>query len=115
MAVGDDVLARRQRARVPARPGQYVMRGEQLVDRAGYLHPRRDQDDEVVADPLQVGHQVRGHHHAELLVGGALHQDLQELAPGQRVEAGDRLVQEQQLRALGDGQGQCELRPLTAG
>jgi hypothetical protein len=54
----------------------------------------------VVADPLQVGHQVGGEHDADLLSGSELQQALQELAPSQRVEAGYRLIQDQQLRPL---------------
>ena len=95
--------------------GQPVVRGQQLVDVAGDLHARGDQDDEVVADPLQVGDQVRGQDDAELVLGDGLHQVLEELAPGQRVEAGDRLVEDEQLGPLGDGQGQRELRALAAG
>ena len=51
----------------------------------------------------------------KLVLGDRLHQALQELAPGQRVEAGDRLVEEQQLRPLGQAEGQRELGPLAAG
>ena len=40
---------------------------------------------------------------------------LEELAPGQRVQTGDRLVEEEQLGPLGDGQGEGELGPLAAG
>ena len=78
-------------------------------------HARVDQHDQVVADPFQVGDQVRGEHDAELVLGDGLHQALQELAPGQRVEAGDRLVEDQQLGALGDAQGERELGALAAG
>jgi hypothetical protein len=40
---------------------------------------------------------------------------LEELAPGQRVKGGQRLVQQQQLPPLGQGQGQGDLRALPAG
>src|SRR6185437_4676461 len=43
------------------------------------------------------------------------HQRLEELPAGQRVEAGDRLVEYQYFRALGNGQRERELRALTAG
>ena len=46
-----------------------------------------------------------GEDDAELLLGDGLHQVLQELPPGQRVEAGHRLVEDEQLRPLGDGRG----------
>ena len=102
-------------SRVAARAGQPVVGGQQVVDVAGDLHLRVDQDDEVVAGPLDVGDQVRGEHDAELLVGDGLHQVLEELPAGQRVEARDRLVEDQQLGSLGDAQGQGELGALAAG
>ena len=58
---------------------------------------------------------MRGQQHAELVLGDRLHQHLQELAPGQRVEAGDRLVEDQQLGALGEAEGERELGALAAG
>ena len=48
-------------------------------------------------------------------VGDELHQALQEVAPGQRVQARDRLVEKEQLRPLGDGERERELRALAAG
>ena len=38
------------------------------------------------------------------LLGGGLHEDLEEFPPGQRVEAGDRLIEDQQFGPLGDGE-----------
>ena len=49
------------------------------------------------------------------MLGDDLHQALQELAPGQRVEAGDRLVEDEQLGPLRERQGEGELGPLAAG
>ena len=100
---------------VAPRAGESMVRREHVVDFAGELHPRGDEHDQVVADPLEVGDQVRRQHDAHPLLGVDLHQDLQELASGQRVEARDRLVEDQQLRPLRDRQGQRELRPLAAG
>ena len=102
-------------SRVPARPGQPVVRREQLVDLAGERDPAGDEHDQVVADPLEVGDQVRGQHDADPVLGDDLHQRLQELAPRERVEARDRLVQHQQLGPLRHRQRQRELGPLTAG
>ena len=47
---------------------------------------------------------MRGEHDAHLLVGHDLHQALEELASGQRVQARHRLVEQEQLRPLGDRQ-----------
>jgi hypothetical protein len=41
---------------------------------------------------------VRGQHDTELVLGDGLHEVLQELPPRERVERGDRFVQDQQLR-----------------
>ena len=49
------------------------------------------------------------------VLGHRLHQHLQELPAGQRVEAGDRLVEDQQLRPLGQAEGEGELGALAAG
>ena len=100
---------------VAPRADQPVMGGQDRVEVAGELHARVDQHDQVVAGPLEVGDQVRGEHDAELVLGDGLHQVLQELAPGERVEAGDRLVEDQQLGALGDAERQRQLRALAAG
>ena len=58
---------------------------------------------------------MRGEHDAQLLLGHRLHQVLEELPAGERVEAGDRLVEQQQLGSLGDAQGERELGALAAG
>src|ERR1022692_4653745 len=108
----DDLPVSRPGAGIAAGPGELAVRGEQFPDLAGELDPGGDDHDQEVADPLQVGDQVRGHHDADLVPGGELRQALQELAAGERVEAGDRLVEDEQLGLLGDGQGQGELGAL---
>jgi hypothetical protein len=88
---------------------------QQLLGGAEHLHTGGRQHDQVVADSLQVGQQVRGQHHGHALLGDRAHQRLEELAPGQRVEVGQRLVQKEQLGSLGQGQGQGDLGALAAG
>jgi hypothetical protein len=44
-----------------------------------------------------------------------LHHILKELTSREGVEACDRLVEHEQLRSLGDGEGECKLGALTAG
>ena len=58
---------------------------------------------------------MRGEHHADPLLGDDLHQALQELPAGERVQAGHRLVEQEQLGPFGDGQGEGQLGPLAAG
>ena len=100
-----------QRRRVAPRSGEQVVVGQQVVDVAGQPHPGGHQHDQVVADPLQVGHQVRRQDHAHALVHDGLHQALQELPPGERVEAGDRLVEDQQLAGAWPRPGSAPAAP----
>ena len=62
-----------------------------------------------------VGDQVRGQHDAQPVLGGGVCRSTKKF----RLASGSRLanwfVQVQQLRSLGQGQGQGELRALTAG
>ena len=102
-----------KRVRVPAWPDQTVMRGEQLIDLPGNLHARVDEHDEVVADALEIGDEVRGENDAHAMFGDDLHQAPEEVASGNRVEAGDRLVQDQQLGPLCDRKRQRELGSLA--
>ena len=114
VALLNDLLPGRERCRVAARPDQPAVRRQQVVDLTGHLEPRIDEHDQVVAHPLQVGDEMRGEHDAHLPFGHELHQPLQELPAGQRVEAGHRLVEDEQLGPLGHRQGEGELRPLAA-
>ena len=100
---------------VAARAGQPAVRGQQCADLPGDPDPGRDKNYQVVAYPFQVGDQVRGQHDAGAVLGDRLHQALQELPPGQRVQAGERLVEDEQLGPLGQCQGEGELGSLAAG
>jgi hypothetical protein len=62
------------------------MGGQERVDVPVQPDARGDQHDEVVADPFQVGDQVRGHDDTELVFGDGLHEVLEELPPRERVE-----------------------------
>ncbi len=110
----DDGGDTRDSARLAVRCRQPLVRPRDLGDLADELHPRRRQDDEVVADPLQVGDDVRGkqHGHAPLLAN--LGQRPQKIAPRQRIEAGHRLIQQQDIGLFGQREGQRQLRLLAA-
>jgi hypothetical protein len=56
-----------------------------------------------------------GHHDAGAVLGDRLHQAAEELAAGKRVQAGDRLVEEEELGPFGERQGERELGALAAG
>ncbi len=92
-----------------------MVRREQLAHLSGKLNLGGDEHDEVVTDPLEVGDEVRGEHDAHSVLGDDLHEALQELAPGERVEAGHRLVEEEELGPFRDRQGEGELGSLAAG
>ncbi len=87
---------------------------EQLVDLAGELEATLGEQDQVVTDAFEVSDQMRGENDADLVLGRELHQALEELAPRQRIEARDWLVEHEQLRALGHSERQRELRALAA-
>ena len=91
----------RRRLAVVARADQLPVLGDQVFDRADELDLGGVQHDQVVADPFEVGQQVRGEQHRGARVGDAAHQRLEELAPGQGVEARHRLVEQQQPRPFG--------------
>ena len=91
------------------------MLGQQLGDVPGQLYLRRHQDDQVIADPLQVGDEVGGEHHGDPRFGDHLHEHLEEVASGQWIQAGHRLVEEEEIGALGDGQRERQLGPLAPG
>jgi hypothetical protein len=91
-----------------------MMRGEKLFDRSSKLYARGDQHDQEVAHTLEVGDEVRGEDDAHLLVRDCLHQYLKEFPAGERVKAGDWLVEYEELGSLRDGQGEGQLGPLSA-
>ena len=109
----DHLPVRRWPHPVAPRGAQPVVTGQQVVDLAGHLDPGGDEHDEVVADPLEIGDEVRGEDDAHVVLDDDGHEGLEELPAGQRVEAGDRFVEDQQLGPLGDGQGEGQLGPLS--
>ena len=64
----------------------------------------------MVGDPFQVGEQVRGQHDGQAAGRHRLDQLGQEVPAGQRVEGGDRLVEQQQPGPFGQGKRQRQLR-----
>ena len=62
----------------------------------------------MVADALDVRDDVRRDDDGRPGLGDAVHQQLQELAPGERVEARERLVEQDELRALAEDERQRE-------
>jgi len=71
------------------------MRGQQFIDVPGYLNAGVDEDDEVVADALEIGNEMRGENDAYATLRDDFHQPAEEVAPGKRVEACEWFVQDQ--------------------
>ena len=69
--------------RVAAGPTSSLCRSSRSSTGLEQLHPGRLEHDQVVADPLQVGQQVRRQQHGQALLGDVAHHGLEELAPGQ--------------------------------
>ncbi len=95
--------------------GHPQMGGEQVVDLPGQPDPAAADQQQVVAGVLQLGDDVRGHHDGGAVLGGLRHQRAHQLVPGQRVEVGHRLVQEQQFGPLAEGEGEGDPGALAAG
>jgi hypothetical protein len=73
------------------------------------------QHDQVAGHPLELRHYVRGEHHGQAVFGHAGHQGRHDVLPGERIQAGQRFVEQQQPRTARDGQRQRELCLLAAG
>lgn len=102
-----------ERAGIAAGADQELVALDNRVDVADELHLGRRQDDEVVADALQVGDDVGGEQDGHSALGGGFHEGLEEGAPGQGIERGGGLVQHEQLRSLGERQRQGDLGALA--
>nr|WP_249367665.1 MULTISPECIES: hypothetical protein [unclassified Actinomyces] len=68
----------------------------------------------MVGDALQVGGDVGGQQDAAPLLDEELAQDVEDLEPCDRVQARGRLVQDEEVGLVGEGQGQLELDALAA-
>src|ERR1700748_3382530 len=66
-----------------------------------------------VRESLDVRDDVRGEHDRALLVTGELDELFEELAPRERIKARHRLIEDQQIRSLAEGQHDRELLPLA--
>ena len=97
VALAHDLVQPRYVLGLVARAGQQAVRRDDLLDRADELRPAGGEDDEVVADALEVGDDVGREDDRQLALGDGFDDGLHELAPRERIERGDRLVEEEQL------------------
>lgn len=91
------------------------MRPDDVVDLAREPHPAAAQHQQVVTDPVQLGEQVRGQHDGGAVLGGLGQQQCGDPVPYERIEAGQRLVQQQEFGPPGEGEGEPEEGALPAG
>jgi hypothetical protein len=96
----------------PPRPDQHPVLAEHGVDVGAQAHPGGRHQDEVVGDPLEIVHQVRGEHHRDVTFDGQVGEGGEKLAPGERIERGERLVEQQHPGPLGQRQAQRDLGSL---
>jgi hypothetical protein len=89
--------------------------GEEPVEVAGELYAAGAEQDEVVADALQLGDDVRREHHGDAVLRRLRHQRPHGLASGERVEVGEGLVQQDQPRTLAERDGDRDPGALAAG
>lgn len=85
-----------ERRRIAPQFSQHPVRAQDVVNRPGRLDAAAGQDHEVVAHALELGDDVRREHGGQSTVGDGLHQRLEELRAGERVERGELLVEQQQ-------------------
>ena len=96
------------------RAGEQAMGRQQLLDLAGHLDAAVRDDDEEVGNPLELGEDVRRQHDRDAVLGDGPHHHRHEIVPGDRIEGGHRLVEDEELRPSGECQRQRELRLLAA-
>ena len=95
VALADHLVDARDRGGFRARAGEQAVAGEDLVDRAGELRATAREDDQLIADPLEIGDDVRGEDDRDSGFGHRLQDTGEELPPRQRIERRDRLVEQQ--------------------
>ena len=88
-------------------------RREQLLDRAVEPHVPVAEQHDAVADALDVAQHAGRDDDRRAGLGRALHQQAQELAAREGIEARERLVEQDQRRALAERQREREPRPLA--
>lgn len=87
----------------------------QVLGVAGEADPSVLEEQDVVADVLQLGQDVRGDHDRDPPVGGLRHEQPGHLVADERIEVGERLVQEEQVGLFAEGQGQGDSGAFASG
>ena len=90
-----------------AQPQPHLVLAEQLGERAGGGDPAVVEDDHPVADPLDLADQVRVEQHGDA-AGLQRQHEVADVDPAERVQRAGRLVQDDELRAGDQGDGEPE-------
>ena len=109
---GVEVAGRRRGRQVEAHDRR-AGAADQLVRRPLGDEPAAGEHADAVGEVLRLVEVVRRQQHRRAL-GAQLAHELPRLAPGRRVEAGRRLVEEQQRRLADDAEGEVEAASLAA-
>ena len=115
VAFADDAVHARNACGVGTRTGQQPVAGDDLRDRSVQLRGAPGEGDQVIADALELGDDVRRQDDGDPFVDDDLHHRVQELTAGERVERCHRFVEQQQLWPLGERKRQRDLSLLAAG
>src|SRR5690242_4830153 len=108
-----DLAYASDRAERPAWAGEQPMRIEKLLDVSFEAHATAAQQDDAVADTLNVRHNVRSDDHGGSELRYSVHQQLKQLAAGERVEACERFVEQDQAWPFAQGERQGKTRAFT--
>ena len=84
------------------------------MERSSRVRPRTE-DEQPVAGLLDVGDDVRRQERRRAVGADRIDQHVQEFATGQRIQARQRFVEEEDRGSDAEGEGEADLRLLTAG
>ena len=108
-----DDVARSDGHLLAARPGEEPVRGEDLVDLPVEPDASLGEDHDVVAHALELGDDVRREDDGEPRLGNRLHQRTEEVPARERVERGDRLVEQGAPAAASRARGSTPPEPAA--
>src|SRR5579875_3201780 len=92
---------------------KHLMKLQEGIDLAGKLYVCSRHDYQVITEALQVGNVMRRNDHRYAMFGHCVQQRLLKFAAGNRVQAGKRLIQNQEFGLFGKSENQGNLRLLS--
>src|SRR5579871_3724224 len=110
-----DCVRSRQRCFPISRTNQAFMRRKKWFDVSGKLHLRGGKYNQVIADTVKIGDEVRGKQHRQAILGNGIHQRLLKFVARKWIKIGNGFVQNEQLWPLRQRHHQRNLRLLSTG